>query len=83
MTPVSELNQVIKTENKALYRWIAAFDVDNEDNIFILDNMGNSNRLIKIDKSGKFKWELNEIGQGPGEFLRITDVCCQNDKVFV
>lgn len=77
---VKNFNSELEKDERAIFRFISAFTVDREENVYVIDN---NKRLLKIGKTGKVQWELKTKGQGPGEFLRITDVCCSKDRVFV
>jgi hypothetical protein len=69
-----DINQVFKL--------ILSATVDGQGNIYILDT--NLGVVRKFDKDGKFLWELNRKGQGPGEFLRVVDLATGSDgQVFI
>jgi len=64
------------------FKFILSVNVDEQGNIYILDP--NLSVVRKFDKDGKFLWELNRKGQGPGEFMRVVDlVVGQEGKVFI
>lgn len=62
--PVEDEHQV--------FRFIISADIDKYGNLYIIDP--NLKIIRKFDKEGKFIWELNRKGQGPGEFLRPIDI---------
>jgi len=65
-----------------VFKFILSANVDEHGNIYILDP--NLSVVRKFDKDGKFLWELNRKGQGPGEFMRVVDLAVgQEGKVFI
>ena len=61
---------------------IADIEADKNGNIFILDS-GNY-CLKKFSKEGKFLKEIGREGQGPGEFIRPSNICVDIDgNVYV
>lgn len=71
---VEDINQIFK--------FILSVKVDGKGNIYILDP--NLSVVRKFDKEGKFLWELNNKGQGPGEFLRVVDLAIGlEERVFI
>ena len=68
-------------EEEIFFR-IADIEADKNGNIFILDS-GNYS-LKKFSKEGKFLKEIGREGQGPGEFIRPSNICVDIDgKVYV
>jgi hypothetical protein len=44
---------------------------DREGNIYVADGIGNSNRIAKFDKDGKFIRHWGSTGSGPGQFSGV------------
>jgi hypothetical protein len=57
--------------------------VCSDDYVYILDAEV-STSIFVFDYSGRHISVINDIGKGPGEFMKITDFCCNNKgEVFV
>lgn len=50
--------------------------------IYILDEIS-SKALLKYDQSGKFIQKISNVGNGPGEYVRLTDFFLLNDEVVL
>ncbi len=57
------------------FSFIQAAAVDEKGDIYLIDKR----KLLKFDKSGKFIWVIDKMGQGPGEFLRVVDLAVTNN----
>jgi|GEM_PF-4029951 len=67
--------------NEELYfRFINALDTDDDGNLYLSDG---NRRVIKCAPDGKILWIRDRMGEAPGEFQRVTDLCCHNDWVYV
>jgi len=47
---------------------------DRAGNVFVADGMGNTNRIAKFDKDGKFLKHWGSTGAGPGQFSGIKSL---------
>ncbi len=52
-----------------------------QDKIFVTDEM--SNKICVFDRQGKYLSQINRIGRGPGEYLRIVASEVVNDSTVV
>jgi hypothetical protein len=52
-----------------------------DNKVYLLDMLSNS--VFVYDISGKFVNGLNEAGQGPGEYIRITDLAVNEKGIYV
>lgn len=39
--------------------------------------------IFKYDKSGRCVWRITTKGRGPGEFLRVNDICLNADEAYL
>ena len=63
--------QRVDTTAQSLFG-VASIALMSGDTIFILDQYKNRG-LFAYDNTGKFLWAYDKVGQGPGEFLQLTD----------
>jgi hypothetical protein len=75
-------NQVrIQETNDSLIAFVADLDIDSRGDIWIAD--WNTNRIIKFDKSGKFKKIFAKKGKGPGDVYMVNRIMITpNDRVY-
>jgi hypothetical protein len=61
---------------------VTGIALDSEENIYVLDS-GN-HRVQKFDKDGHYLLTLGREGEGPGEFVRLSDVFIDNqDTIYL
>jgi hypothetical protein len=61
---------------------VTGIALDSEQNIYILDS-GN-HRVQKFDKDGHYLLTIGREGEGPGEFMRLSDVFIDNqDTIYL
>ncbi len=57
------------------------FAEDRQGRIFIPD--WRSDEVLVFNRNGRFSFKFGRTGQGPGEFLRPTNLCVWEDRVLV
>jgi hypothetical protein len=70
----------LETSNNSIVGEISKIQFFN-DRIYILDMR--SNAVFVFDVSGKFIYELNRIGQGPEEYIALTDIQVGENGIYV
>lgn len=70
----------LETTSENLMGYITKIEMYNQD-FYILDFT--NNRIFHHDSSGRFINQLNKIGRGPEEYIRIMDMQVNDDGVFV
>ena len=66
---------------EALFKGIDKLLYVNE-RFYILDYMGTSAVLV-FDNKGNFLFKVGNVGQGPGEYTRVTDFDVNNDCIYL
>jgi hypothetical protein len=51
-----------------------------KDKKFIILNTSN---ILLFDYSGRFLFEIGTMGKGPGEYMKIYDICLSSDEKFI
>jgi hypothetical protein len=59
----------------------AHFAQDNRGRIFIPDRRGGE--VVVFDSQGKFQFKFGQTGQGPGEFIRPSNLFIWDDRILV
>lgn len=49
---------------------------------YVLDNKS-SKQIIKFDKNGKFLYAVNKSGRGPGEYIKLREICVDTKDKFL
>ena len=70
----------LETTSENLMGYITKIEMHNQD-FYILDFT--NNRIFHHDSSGRFINQLNKIGRGPEEYIRLMDMQVNDDGVFV
>jgi len=79
-----EEDLVIGQEDDENYQFYQADDLalDSGNNIYVAD--GGNHRIQKFDKNGNYISTIGRKGQGPGEFIGISDILIdQQDNLYV
>src|SRR5690606_8598239 len=83
-----DINRFIKLEKAVILEFPENFAIQNihkiivsEPSMFILDNV--QNFIFVYDLEGNFLNRIGGIGDGPGEYLEITDFTITNDDLVV
>ena len=69
------------SNSEALFKEIDKMLYVNE-RFYILDYMGTSSVLV-FDNKGTFLFKVGNVGQGPGEYTRVTDFDVNNDCIYL
>ena len=69
------------SNSEALFKEIDKMLYVNE-RFYILDCMGTSSVLV-FDNKGTFLFKVGNVGQGPGEYTRVTDFDVNNDCIYL
>lgn len=43
----------------------------------------NTSNILLFDRQGRFLFEIGKMGRGPGEYMKIYDICLSNDETFI
>ena len=70
----------LQTTDECLFEDIRAIDIV-EDNIYIIDRKGD--HLFVFDLSGKFITQIGKRGDGPGEYLLLTNFHVDKEKQII
>lgn len=81
LSDMADSVKVIKLSNDIVLRDIAKLLLDKDENIYILDSNGNG--IFKFDRNGKFERQISHKGQGPGEYIRISDFDILDDRIII
>lgn len=71
---------ILSLNDDLYFKFINALDSDEDQNLYISDA---NRRVIKCRSDGKIFWIKDKMGEAPGEFQRVTDVCYSAGKVFI
>jgi len=70
-----EVAAIASGENRQdLFKWIDKIIVAHDDSLYALE--GNKCTIYHFDKNGIFINKFGKKGEGPGEFKRPSDLCC-------
>ncbi|WP_106829410.1 6-bladed beta-propeller [Parabacteroides pacaensis] len=82
--PLSNIASSVKyisLSNDCLLRDIKKLLLDEDNNIYILDNKGNG--IFKFDSQGNFIRQISRKGNGPGEYRKIYDFDIDKNQVVL
>ena len=54
-----------------------------DDGDYVMVDMNKARSIYVFDENGNFKRKVGSYGQGPNEYVSLTDVSCYKDKVYV
>lgn len=69
------------SNTEALFKGVDKMLYVNE-RFYILDYMGTSSVLV-FDNKGTFLFKVGNVGQGPGEYSRVTDFDVNNGRIYL
>ena len=81
LTKVAEITNSHNSDNNSYFNEISTIEIDNEQNIYIVDNKAFS--IKKYNKNGNFIKSFGKHGNGPGEFSDFFSLCLSKDTIYV
>lgn len=82
-TVILQRELVLQDSDEVIFEaFIRLFDVDDENNIYVVLSGPGHNSINIFDSDGYFKTKIGNTGRGPGEFESISSIDIINNKLY-
>lgn len=71
------------TDEVIFEAYISLFDLDDENNVYVVMEGPGHTSLSKFDSEGNFITKIGNMGRGPGEYRSIISIDIVNNKLYV
>lgn len=83
-TVILQRELVLQDSDEVIFEaYISLFDLDDENNVYVVMEGPGHTSLSKFDSEGNFITKIGNMGRGPGEYRSIISIDIVNNKLYV